>query len=297
MGKNITFKKNNYTYKFTKEQMDEFAAGLPQPHRDVLILYYGLDNEEEENDIEDIMEYFEDYENCPFVMTPDRIRRVLSEALDMVTVELDDYKPTSKPRTLTKKNYYHAMKLPLAGRNTNYCYLQLVATDDTGLKNLKLIDDSKEHDGHVELDFVLKHREGLLILSEISWFDIQEMFERGQCDPAADDYFDLLKERFGFADFCIAPTFSSLYGFKGILYEDSVIEKMDEYFLDGLIEEAGRFIGYLNEEIGKPVVADIDLSAPKAEDMLNYLYLGEKEAAKTCFFNTFFMADMAELQF
>ena len=25
MGKNITFKKNNYTYKFTKEQMDEFA--------------------------------------------------------------------------------------------------------------------------------------------------------------------------------------------------------------------------------------------------------------------------------
>ena len=296
MKKNITIKNQDGTFEFTVKEMEDIARGLPQPHFDVLVRYYGL-YDEEELDIEDIMEYFEEYEKCPFIMSPYRIRKVLTEAQDMVTVDLDYYKPTSKPRTLTKKNYYYDIKLPYANRDLIYCGMQLIPTDDTGRKNLKLIDDTKEGIGHVDLDFVLKHREGLLILANIEWRDIQDMYERGQCDPGADDYFDLLRERYGFADFCIAPTFASLYGYKGALREGTVNEEKEDFILDSLKYEAGRFIGYLNKDIGKMVVADIDLSDPKAEDMLKYLYLGEKEAAQTCFFNSFFMADMAELKF
>lgn len=290
----IIFKVNGQIEATSREHMAECARHLPQPHRDVLNLYYGL-FDGDEREIYGIMDYFDEYENCPWVMSEERIGIIYHDALRMAAVDLPSYKPTSKPRSLTKRDYYYSTKLPLAGRSIDHAKLQLIVKDAVGNRNLELIDAEAKSDGYVDLDYVLEHREGLLILAYISWSDVDFIHFRGLEDPAAEDYDDLIKERFGFADFCIAPTLSSLFEYDGILIDGEVDKEMDAFFISGLCETVERLISYLDDEAGKPAVADIDLADPKVESMLDYMYLDADGAAKLCFFNTFSMSDMVQI--
>ncbi|SEP54679.1 hypothetical protein SAMN02910369_00025 [Lachnospiraceae bacterium NE2001] len=191
--------------------------------------------------------------------------------------------------------YSSSISCEMPGREA-YANLTLLVKNPAGLENLGEIMLRDEDDwiarmlNERDLNFVLDHGEGLLLGDSLTWYDINQLLYEEEKGTDIKSYLATCYEHI---DFIRMPYLGILFGYQDADFESANSEVKKER--QGKIREMGKKAAYIFEELGKPVIYQLDTYDAKTEYIYDYIYLGEDLARKTVLGNPNKIAETLEI--
>ncbi len=297
------------------------VMSIPETHRDVLMMTYGLKgglgaNVAKAMTVDEIVDYWKSYQ---MDIDPWQIEEIIEEGLEMIDMaeeskkgkenfgfaEIREFRKVFRIHIYNEKVKEGDVQLAANGYKgvietggyveipdrTPFLDMVYIVKNRTGIENLKAI-VLQEEDADLfsrlinkkDLDFVMEHREGLLLGASFGWSDIDDLIEKEQ---SGRDLRDVIAEEYSFLEFIKFPRIQSLYHHVNKNSQESPesMKAKQKLRRDTACRAAKAF-----EEMGIKLIFVTDVVDVRPEDVYEYSYLGMDTAMKAVYENPYRIA-------